>query len=60
MLPKEFEQVYIRLYWKGKKDEKPNKTILDKFHNMKGKKEFYSINLIIRGLPIRSTEVNLT
>ncbi|XP_078310162.1 deoxynucleoside triphosphate triphosphohydrolase SAMHD1-like isoform X3 [Crassostrea virginica] len=35
MLPNEFEQVYIRLYWKGKKDEKPNKTILDKFHNMK-------------------------
>ena len=40
MLPKEFEQVYIRLYWKGKKDEKPNKKILDKFHNLKGKKTF--------------------
>ena len=46
MLPKEFEQVYIRLYWKGEKDDekddkqKLNKKILDKFHNMKGKKTF--------------------
>ena len=42
MLPKEFEQVYIRLYWKGEKDDKQklNKKILDKFHNMKGKKTF--------------------
>ena len=47
MLPKEFEQVYIQLYWKGDKDDQLNQLneqILDKFHNMKGKEDFYSFN----------------
>ncbi|XP_078310156.1 deoxynucleoside triphosphate triphosphohydrolase SAMHD1-like isoform X1 [Crassostrea virginica] len=34
MLPTKFEQIYIRLYWKGEKNEDPNKTILKKFHEM--------------------------
>ncbi|XP_078312818.1 deoxynucleoside triphosphate triphosphohydrolase SAMHD1-like [Crassostrea virginica] len=34
MLPTKFEQIYIRLYWKGEKNKKPNKTILKKFHEM--------------------------
>ncbi|XP_078310155.1 uncharacterized protein LOC111136964 [Crassostrea virginica] len=34
MLPTKFEQVYIRLYWKGKKTEDPHKYVLEKFHEM--------------------------
>lgn len=43
MLPTEFEQVYIRLYWKGDENQTPDEQILTKFHEMKSKTYIHSI-----------------
>lgn len=47
MLPEKFQQIYIRLYWKGSKsDGTENKQkIMDAFSKITGKKKIIYLNL---------------